>query len=327
MWFLNPVLCQNVSIINVTTEGLGPNNDGCDPECSQDVLIKGCTFNTGDDCIAIKSGRNNDGRRVNVASEDIVIQNCRMKEGHGGVTMGSETSGSIRNVYAENDTMDSPNLQRALRFKTNSVRGGTIENIYARNIMVNQVSNEAIIVDFYYEEGDAGSYTPNMRNLNIENMICNKAQYALWMKGYARSPITNVFLKNCIFTNITNSTNYTQSVVGLQYDSVTINGNVVTSVEKEKTTNSIPNRFELEQNYPNPFNPSTIISFFVGTYGYTSLRVYNLLGQEVAILVNEEKPAGIYNVIFDGNNLSSGIYFCRMQAGGFVATRKLILMK
>ena len=74
MWFLNPVLSQNISILKVTVEGLGPNNDGCDPECCIDVLIKGCYFNTGDDCIAIKSGRNTDGRRVNVPSENIIIQ-------------------------------------------------------------------------------------------------------------------------------------------------------------------------------------------------------------------------------------------------------------
>jgi hypothetical protein len=326
MWFINPVLCENVSIINVTTEGFGPNNDGCDPECSKNVLIKGCTFNTGDDCIAIKSGRNNDGRRVNVASEDIVIQNCRMKEGHGGVTMGSETSGSIRNVYAENDTMDSPNLQRALRFKTNSVRGGTIENIYARNLVVNQVSNEAIIVDFYYEEGDAGNFAPVMRNLNVENMVCKRASYALRLMGYPRSPITNVLLKDCTFTNISNSTNITQNVVGLHYDNVTING-VITSVEKEKKANVLPNQFELKQNYPNPFNPSTTISYTVPEKTFVTGMIYSILGQEVQILVHEEKQPGSYYVEFNGDNLPSGVYFCRFRAGDFVATRKLVLMK
>jgi len=110
MWFIHPVLSQNISIINVTVEGLGPNNDGCDPESCKDVLIKNCYFNTGDDCIAIKSGRNNDGRRVNIPSENIIIQNCKMKEGHGGVVIGSEISGSVKNVFAENCEMSSPNL-------------------------------------------------------------------------------------------------------------------------------------------------------------------------------------------------------------------------
>ena len=96
-------------------------------------LLKDCSFNTGDDCIAIKSGRNTDGRRVNVPCENIIIQNCKMKEGHGGVVIGSEISGGVKNVFAENCEMNSPDLDRAIRIKTNSIRGGTIENIFVRN--------------------------------------------------------------------------------------------------------------------------------------------------------------------------------------------------
>ena len=135
MWFINPVLCNNISLVGVRTEGLGPNNDGCDPESCSDVLIKNCFFNNGDDCIAIKSGRNNDGRRVNVPCENIIIQGCKMKNGHGGVSIGSEISGGVRNVFIENDTMDSPLLDRVLRIKTNSIRGGIIENVFMRNII------------------------------------------------------------------------------------------------------------------------------------------------------------------------------------------------
>jgi hypothetical protein len=92
-----------------------------------DVLIENCLFDTGDDCIAIKSGRNNDGRRVGIASENLIIRDCTMKDGHGGVTMGSDCSGDIRNVFAQDCTMDSPNLDRVLRFKDNAIRGGVIE--------------------------------------------------------------------------------------------------------------------------------------------------------------------------------------------------------
>ena len=177
MWFLNPVLCRNVSIIGVTTDGLGPNTDGCDPESCTDVLIKGCFFNNGDDCIAIKSGRNNDGRRVNVPCSNIIVQGCRMKNGHGGVSIGSELSGGIRNVYAENDTMDSPNLDRMLRIKTNSIRGGVVENVYFRNIKVGQVSDAVMQIDFYYEEGDAGSFTPLVQNVELKNIESDKSKF------------------------------------------------------------------------------------------------------------------------------------------------------
>lgn len=201
MWFLNPVLSSNITIRGLRIEGLGPNNDGCNPESSKDVLIQNCYFDTGDDCIAIKSGRNNDGRRVNVPSENIIIEGCEMKEGHGGVVIGSEISGGVRNVFAQNCLMDSPNLERALRIKTNSVRGGVIENIYMRNVQVGQVSDAVILVDFQYEEGDAGNFTPTVRNIFVKNLSSEKSKYALRMRGYERAPITGLVLENCVFEN------------------------------------------------------------------------------------------------------------------------------
>jgi len=223
MWFIHPVLCSNVTVQNVTVNGLGPNNDGCNPESSKDVLIKNCFFNTGDDCIAIKSGRNADGRRINVPSENIVIQGCKMKEGHGGVVLGSEISGGVRNVFAEDCTMDSPNLDRALRFKTNSVRGGVMENFFARNIRVGEVGEAVLKIDFFYEEGDAGEFTPVVRNLSISDVTCEKGKYAVWIKGYERSPITSLVLQNCRFRGI-EMPNVIEAVDGLSVVDVTLNG-------------------------------------------------------------------------------------------------------
>ena len=108
MWEIHPVLCQSVTVRGVTVNSHGPNNDGCNPESCRDVLIERCTFDTGDDCIALKSGRNDDGRRVNVPVENVVIRDCSMKDGHGGVVIGSEISGGARNVFAERCRMDSP---------------------------------------------------------------------------------------------------------------------------------------------------------------------------------------------------------------------------
>jgi polygalacturonase len=222
MWFIHPVLSQNVSILDITVEGLGPNNDGCNPESSKDVLIKNCRFNTGDDCIAIKSGRNNDGRRLNVPSENIIIQNCRMKEGHGGVVIGSEISGGVKNVFAEECEMDSPNLERALRIKTNSIRGGIIENIFMRNVKIGEVSEAVIKVDFFYEEGDKGEFTPVVKGIFVENLTSEKSEYALWMKAYERSPVSDIELKNCIFNNAEKE-NVLENVKNLKVDSVFIN--------------------------------------------------------------------------------------------------------
>ena len=226
MWFIHPVLSQNVSVINVTVEGLGPNNDGCDPECCKDVLIKDCSFNTGDDCIAIKSGRNTDGRRVNVPSENIVIQNCKMEKGHGGVVIGSEVSGGVKNVFAENCEMNSPNLDRAIRIKTNSIRGGTIENIFVRDIKIGQVGEAVVKINFFYEEGDAGEFTPVVKNISIENLTSEKSKYALWIQAYERSPVMGINIKDCTFNNVY-SKNVIQNVKDFKMKNVEINGEVV----------------------------------------------------------------------------------------------------
>lgn len=223
MWFIHPVLSENISVLGVKIVGYGPNNDGCNPESSKNVLIKDCYFDTGDDCIAIKSGRNADGRRVNVPSENIIIQNCKMKEGHGGVVMGSEISGGVRNVFAENCEMDSPNLDRAIRIKTNSIRGGVIENIYVRNIKVGQVSQAVLKINFMYEEGDAGNFTPIVRNVFLENVISEKSPHALWIKGYERSPITNVNLINCEFKNVEKG-NILENYGEIKTENVILNG-------------------------------------------------------------------------------------------------------
>ncbi|HOL31614.1 MAG TPA: glycoside hydrolase family 88 protein [Anaerohalosphaeraceae bacterium] len=199
MWHIHPVLCQNVTVRNVTVIGHGPNNDGCNPESCRDVLIENCFFDTGDDCIAIKSGRNADGRRVNVPSENIIVRKCTMKDGHGGVVIGSEVSGSARNIFAEDCVMDSPNLDRGLRLKTNSVRGGVIENIFMRNVTMPQVKEAALLIDFYYQEGDSGRFDPVVRNIFMTNVRCAKSRYPWLMRGYPRAPIRNVVLENCVF--------------------------------------------------------------------------------------------------------------------------------
>jgi polygalacturonase len=199
MWELNPVLCRNVIVRNVDIFSHGPNNDGCDPEASRDVLIENCTFSTGDDCIAVKSGRNRDGRRVGVPCENVLIRNCTMKDGHGGVSIGSEVSGGIKNIRIERCHMSSPNLQRALRVKTNSYRGGMIEDINFSQIQIGQVAESAIEVDFFYEEGEGGPFQPVVRNILVSHITCDKSKYAIFLRGYASDPITGVMISHCQF--------------------------------------------------------------------------------------------------------------------------------
>ena len=229
MWQVHPVLCSNVTVHKMTITGAsenresGPNTDGCDPESCTDVLIKDCNFNTGDDCIAIKAGRNADGRRVNVPSRNIVIQDCHMKDGHGGVTVGSEISGGVSNVFAENCRMDSPHLDSAVRIKNNAMRGGVLENIYVRNIEVGQVETAALSIDFFYEEGEAGKYTPVVRNVDIRNLTMHRAQYALFLRGLKNAPITDVHLSDCDLKGV-EKPNVIENVKDLALRNVHING-------------------------------------------------------------------------------------------------------
>jgi polygalacturonase len=227
MWEINPVLSSNIIVRNVNINSHGANNDGCDPESCSDVLIENCFFNTGDDCIAIKSGREQDGRRINVPSENIIVRNCEMKDGHGGVVIGSEISGNCRNVYIENCKMNSPNLDRALRIKSNPLRGGIVENVYMRNVTVGEVSQAVILVDLYYENINEGKFPPTVRNIYVDNVTSEKSPYAVWLKGYEDAPVSNVQISNCNFNGVMkgNMNFYTKNVV---FKNVYINDKLTT---------------------------------------------------------------------------------------------------
>ena len=202
MWEIHPVLCTNVIVRGVDIVSHGANNDGCDPESCRDVLIENCLFDTGDDCIAIKSGRNTDGRRVGVPSVNLVIRGCTMRDGHGGVTIGSEISGSCSNVFAENCEMNSPNLTCALRLKSNAVRGGVLQNIFMRNVNVGQVSDSVLQIDFLYEEGAKGDFKPVARHVALDNITVAHTPRVLNVRGFPAAEISDVRVYNSTFKEI-----------------------------------------------------------------------------------------------------------------------------
>jgi polygalacturonase len=226
MWEIHPVLCRNVIVQDVSINTHGPNNDGCDPESCTDVLIKDCYFDTGDDCIAIKSGRNADGRRLNAPTENIIVQGCRMKDGHGGITVGSEISGGVRNLFAENCKLDSQNLDHALRVKNNAMRGGLLEHLHFRNMEVGQVAHAVITIDFNYEEGAKGSFIPVVRDYTVEGLRSAKSKHALDVQGLTSAPVFDLRLTNCTFDNVSEG-NIVKNVKNATLDNVKINGRVV----------------------------------------------------------------------------------------------------
>lgn len=214
MWTLNPVYCTNVTIRGVTVETDGPNADGCDPDSCTDMLIEDCVFSNGDDCIAVKSGRDEDGRRVNIPSENIIIRNCVFKNGHGGVTMGSETAGGVRNVFAENCQFDSPDLDMAMRFKTNPARGGFIENIYLRNCTV-KTAKYGIHITKRYGAGITkdGDTDPAVRNIEIrDSKFGTLTKGAIFVQGFSPDKIvTDVRIENCTFQPTKNTVTITNA--------------------------------------------------------------------------------------------------------------------
>jgi polygalacturonase len=149
-----------------------------------------------------------------------------MKDGHGGVTLGSEISGGVRNVFAENCRMDSPHLDNAVRIKNNAMRGGVLENIYVRNIEVGEVAAAGLSIDFFYEEGAAGKFTPVVRNVEVQNLAINKAQYALYLRGFKNAPIEYLRLTDCDFKSVARPS-VMENVTNLALRNVRINGKLV----------------------------------------------------------------------------------------------------
>ena len=239
-WVIHPLLSTDITVRGVHINNDGPNGDGCDPESCDRVLIENCYFNTGDDCIAIKSGRNNDGREggqgafAGRPSKNIIIRNCKMNNGHGGVVIGSEISGGCQNVYAHDCEMDSPNLDRVLRIKTNSCRGGIIENINMRNVTVGQCKEAVLKINTDYEPKEVccRGFYPTVRNVTMENVTCQKSKYGVMIVGYddpqLAYTVNNITVRNCQFDGVTSKPVHQIGLAeNVKYENLIINGALV----------------------------------------------------------------------------------------------------
>ena len=240
-WVIHPLLSKNITVDGVYVWNEGPNGDGCDPEACENVLIQNCVFHTGDDCIAIKSGRNNDGRLWNQPSKNIIIRNCKMEDGHGGVVIGSEISGGCENVYAENCVMDSPHLERILRIKTNNCRGGQVQNINMRNVVVGQCKEAVVKINLDYERKEIcyRGFEPIVNNVNVENVTCQESDYGVLIIG--RDSLENVYdinIKNCKFDGVVKEpVKITGKTCNVKFDNLVINGSLVLNKEDQPYKN------------------------------------------------------------------------------------------
>jgi polygalacturonase len=197
MWTMHPVYCENVLVRGVTVKSEGPNTDGLNPDSCRNVVVEDCSFSTGDDCIAINSGMNEDGWRVGRPCENIVVRNCRVSEGHGGVAIGSGMSGGVRNVYVHDCSFMGGD--QGIRLKSMRGRGGFVENVYFENIRMANLRREAIVLNMFYGSSTAASRSdaaPAFRNIHVRAVICESAGVAVVVRGLPEQPIERVVLED-----------------------------------------------------------------------------------------------------------------------------------
>jgi polygalacturonase len=192
-WTIHPIYCENVTIRRVTVDTDGPNNDGIDPDSCRDVLIEDCHFSTGDDCVVLKSGYNEDGWRVGRPTENVIMRRCSSRRGHGGLVVGSEMSGDVRNVFVYDCEFEG--TDRAIRIKSRRGRGGVVENIYARNLKVKDLLREVVILSMEYSSDQkqaANEKPPVFRNMEFENISGDGAPVAVLIQALEDSPVENI---------------------------------------------------------------------------------------------------------------------------------------
>lgn len=223
-WIIHPVYCDNVIVRDVYIDSNNYNNDGCDPESSTNVLIENVDFNVGDDGIAIKSGRDQDGWRVGQATENVIIRNCHFARW--AITIGSEMSGGVRNVFIEDCKIDS--CRNGIYFKSNLDRGGFFENLYMRNIEADVCKWGMVNFRTDYHGYRGGNYPTQFRNITIENIKCNRVDsVAIMANGVPEAKLYNITLRNIEVKEAPKATQM-KNVVNLVLDNVVVNGKQIT---------------------------------------------------------------------------------------------------
>ncbi|GAB4024138.1 glycoside hydrolase family 28 protein [Spirosoma koreense] len=208
-WCLHPLMCQDLTIRNVTTKNpeYAHNGDGMDIESCKNFLIESCTLDVGDDAICIKSGKDEEGRKRGMPTENGVIRNNTVYNGHGGFVVGSEMSGGARNIFVSNCTF--MGTDKGLRFKSVRGRGGVVEHIYAKDIYMKDIAGEAIFFDMYYfvkfatdgardERPVVNEGTPVFQNMKFENIVCSGATKGVFIRGLPEMPVKNITMEKLV---------------------------------------------------------------------------------------------------------------------------------
>ena len=327
-WVIHPLKSQDITVRGVHINNDGPNGDGCDPESCDRVLIENCYFNTGDDCIAIKSGRNRDGRERAMPSQNIIIRNCEMKNGHGGVVIGSEISGGAKNIFAHDCVMDSPNLDRVLRIKTNSCRGGIIEDIYVKDVKVGQCGESVLKINLDYEHNEIccrGNY-PTVRNVLMENVTCEKSKYGVQIIGLEEDTFVNdITVRNCRFNGVQQGNTITGKTRNIMFEKLYVNGGLALMKKPYKHYSEWMTRSEMKR-YPKSylldFSNRPKWSYVMGielegmldTYlRYGGQDIFDYCKLYTDTMINEQGEIRGYNILdYNLDNIRTGHFVTRM---------------
>ena len=327
-WVIHPLKSEDITVRRVKMINDGPNGDGCDPESCNRVLIEDCFFNTGDDCIAIKSGRNRDGRERAMPSQNIIIRRCEMKNGHGGVVIGSEISGGCKNVFAHDCVMDSPNLDRVLRIKTNSCRGGIIEGIFMRDVKVGQCGESVLKINLDYEHNEVccrGNY-PTVRNVLMENVTCEKSKYGVQIIGLDEDTyVYDIDVRNCRFNGVQQGNFQSGKVRDVRFHELYINGGLALQQKPYKHYSEWMTRSEMKrvpQSYLLDFSTKPKWSYVMGIelesmldtylrYGGDDIRQYCKTYTDT--MINDKGEIRGYNILdYNLDNIRTGHFVTRM---------------
>ena len=215
-WCLHPLMCENLTVKNIFVKNpwYAQNGDGIDVESCKNVLIENSVFDVGDDALCMKSGRDAEGRKRGMPTENVIIRGCTVYASHGGFVIGSEMSGGARNIYVSNCTFIGSDI--GLRFKTTRGRGGVVENIFIKDIYMKNIPAEAILFDMYYMAKDPVALvgekrelpkvefkqfdetTPSFRNFHISNVYCNGAEKGIFLRGVPEMHVKDIVLENMV---------------------------------------------------------------------------------------------------------------------------------
>jgi polygalacturonase len=222
-WTLHPTLSKNVLVDGVTIETSVHNADGCDPESCTNVVIKNATFATTDDCVAIKSGRDQEGLRLHVPSENVVVMHSKFRSSYGMLTIGSQESGGVHHVFGYDLTTTGP-VKYVLWIKSNRERGGDVADVRVDSVQASDVSVNVVWATLAYEWNGTSNGVPSLDQIVLSHITVDGAPQVLKLEGLPNSPIGAFRVQDSTFTKIANAANSVVNVKDLQFDKVTVNG-------------------------------------------------------------------------------------------------------